>query len=40
VAQVLTPDLIARAYGVTATRRGPARFDFDLPDPLHQDHPA
>lgn len=32
VAQVLTPDLIARAFGVRATPRGSARFDFTLFD--------
>jgi iron complex transport system ATP-binding protein len=31
VADVLTPDLIARAFGVVATPRGPAQFDFSLP---------
>lgn len=28
---ILTPELIARAFGVIATPRGPARFDFSLP---------
>jgi len=37
VAQVLTPDLIARAFGVLATPRGPARFDFSLPHPEQQE---
>jgi len=31
-ADVLTPDLIARAFGVRAVPRGPARFDFALFD--------
>ena len=31
-ADVLTPDLIARAFGVRAVPRGPARFDFSLFD--------
>ncbi|PIV73161.1 MAG: iron ABC transporter ATP-binding protein [Rhodobacteraceae bacterium CG17_big_fil_post_rev_8_21_14_2_50_65_11] len=39
-ATVLTPDLIAEAFGVTATPRGPARFDFSLPDDMQQDHSA
>ncbi|MDD7971210.1 ABC transporter ATP-binding protein [Roseinatronobacter alkalisoli] len=30
VCDVLTPDLIARAFGVMAVARGPARFDFSL----------
>ena len=29
-AEVLTPDLIGRAFGVVAIPRGPARFDFSL----------
>lgn len=37
VAHVLTPDLIAQAYGVCAHPRGSARFDFSLfDDPRHQ----
>lgn len=40
VSSVLTPDLIARAFGVVATPRGPARFDFSLPDPVKQEHVA
>ncbi len=31
VSDVLTPDLIARAFGVVAIPRGLARFDFSLP---------
>lgn len=38
VTEVLTPELIARAYGVVAIPRGPARFDFSLPDPVQQEH--
>ncbi len=40
VAQVLTPDLIARAFGVVATPRGPARFDFSLPSDTQTERPA
>lgn len=40
VSRVLTPDLIARAFGVVATPRGPARFDFSLPDSVQQDRIA
>ncbi|MCC5973681.1 MAG: ABC transporter ATP-binding protein [Rubellimicrobium sp.] len=40
VSDVLTPDLIARAFGVVAIPRGPARFDFSLPEPLSQEHIA
>lgn len=32
VEQVLTPELIRRAFGVNAHPRGPARFDFSLPE--------
>lgn len=32
VAEVLTSGLIARAFGVVATPRGAARFDFSLPE--------
>lgn len=40
VAQVLTPDLIARAFGVRAHPRGDARFDFSLFDDMQQESPA
>jgi len=40
VSRVLTPDLIARAFGVVATPRGPARFDFSLPDTVQQERTA
>ena len=40
VGEVLTPDLIARAFGVVAILRGPARFDFSLPDPIQQERIA
>lgn len=40
VRDVLTPDLIARAFGVVAIPRGPARFDFSLPEPVQQEHIA
>lgn len=40
VSRVLTPDLIARAFGVIATPRGAARFDFSLPDPLPKERSA
>lgn len=40
VAQVLTPDLIARAFGVHAHPRGPARFDFSLFDDMQQEKRA
>ncbi|MFW5655604.1 MAG: ABC transporter ATP-binding protein [Roseicyclus sp.] len=38
VARVLTPDLIAEAFGVLAHPRGPARFDFSLFDDPHPHH--
>ena len=37
VAQVMTPDLIARAFGVVATPRGTARFDFSLPQTVQKE---
>lgn len=37
VAEVLTPDLIRQAFGVCAHPRGPARFDFTLPDDTAQE---
>lgn len=37
---VLTPDLIACAFGVVATQRGTARFDFSLPDSVQKEHIA
>ena len=40
VDRVLTPDLISRAFGVVATPRGIARYDFSLPDTLPQDRIA
>lgn len=40
VAQVLTPELIARAFGVAAHPRGAGRFDFSLFDPMQQETPA
>lgn len=40
VAGVLTPDLIARTYGVVATPRGAARFDFSLPEPAQEERIA
>jgi len=36
-AEVLSPDLIARAFGVEAHPRGPARFDFTLFDKPKQE---
>jgi iron complex transport system ATP-binding protein len=38
VIDVLTPELIARAFGVVVTPRGPARFDFSHPDTIQQEH--
>ena len=40
VAQVLTPDLVARAFGVRAHPRGPAQFDFSLFDDMQQETSA
>lgn len=40
VDQVLSPDLIARAFGVHAVPRGTGRFDFSLFDPMQQEKPA
>lgn len=40
VAEVLTPALISRAFGVVATPRGPAQYDFSLSDDLQQEQPA
>lgn len=40
VAQVLTPDLIASAFGVNARPRGAGRFDFSLLDPMQQETSA
>ncbi|MGY6548278.1 MAG: ABC transporter ATP-binding protein [Roseinatronobacter sp.] len=40
VAQVLTPDLIARAFGVQAVARGAGRFDFSLIHPMQQETSA
>ncbi|TVQ06159.1 MAG: ABC transporter ATP-binding protein [Roseinatronobacter sp.] len=40
VAQVLTPELIARAFGVHAHPRGPAQFDFSLFDDMQQERRA
>ncbi len=37
VAQVLTPDLIASAFGVRAQPRGPTQFDFSLFDDMQQE---
>ncbi len=37
VTDVLTPDLIARAFGVRAHPRGPAQFDFSLFDDMQQE---
>lgn len=40
VAEVLTPDLVARAFGVRATPRGQNRFDFSLFDDVQQEKSA
>jgi len=40
VDKVLTPDLIARAFGVVASPRGLARFDFSLPDTVPEERSA
>jgi iron complex transport system ATP-binding protein len=40
VAEVLTPDLIARAFGVQARPRGFGRFDFALFDTMHEERTA
>jgi iron complex transport system ATP-binding protein len=40
VGEVLTPDLIARAFGVVAIPRGPAQFDFSLPNSIQQERIA
>ena len=40
VTDVLTPDLIARAFGVRAQARGPARFDFSLFDDMQPEKQA
>jgi iron complex transport system ATP-binding protein len=40
VGEVLTPDLIARAFGVVAIPRGPAQFDFSLPNAIQQERIA
>jgi iron complex transport system ATP-binding protein len=40
VAEVMTPSLIADAFGVVAIPRGPARFDFSLPKNIQQEHIA
>lgn len=40
VTEVLTPDLIGRAFGVQALPRGAARFDFSLFDDLQQETSA
>jgi iron complex transport system ATP-binding protein len=37
VEQVLTPDLIAQAFGVIATPRGQSRFEFSLPNLAHSE---
>ena len=37
VTDVLTPDLIRRAFGVCATPRGQAGFDFSLLDTITQE---
>ncbi|SDW46500.1 ABC transporter ATP-binding protein [Roseicitreum antarcticum] len=37
VAEVLTPDLVARAFGVRAMPRGHSRFDFSLFDDMQQE---
>lgn len=40
VAEVLCPDLIARAFGVRAHPRGPAHFDFSLFDSVQKEPTA